>query len=309
MNPATPGSPQPTSDRFTLIRRLAYLATGLSFALIVLGGIVRITGSGMGCGDDWPKCNGEWFPPLDFATFIEIFHRWVAALVSLVVLATTAVAWWRHRAEPRVLWPATLATALLVTQVLLGAVTVKLELPPAVVILHFLNALLLMTAVLLTALRAYPAGQKSSRHPTHGLAWITAVVGFAAVLLGANVANLDAGPACLGFPLCHGGGLPPAGTLGLVHWVHRIAAYGFVALAVTLLVKARHPGGVAFRNLRQAILLVTGLVLVQIGIAAAMVLQLLPPSLRALHLMAGTAIWGALVVMMHHSARPMDRPV
>jgi heme A synthase len=80
-----------------VVRRLAYLATALAFALIVLGGIVRITGSGMGCGEDWPKCNGEWFPPLDFATFVEIFHRWVAALVSIAVLATAAVAWWRHR--------------------------------------------------------------------------------------------------------------------------------------------------------------------------------------------------------------------
>ncbi|NNG15027.1 MAG: heme A synthase [Gemmatimonadales bacterium] len=307
MNSPTPDSPPLAGDRFTMVRRLAYLATALSFGLIVLGGIVRITGSGMGCGDDWPKCNGEWFPPLDFATFIEIFHRWVAALVSVVVVATAAAAWWRHRSEPRVLWPATLGTVLLVTQVLLGAVTVKLELPPAVVIVHFTNAVLLITAVLVTGLRARPAPETTTpadRHPTHGLAWTTALVGFAAVLLGANVANLDAGPACLGFPLCYGGVLPPSGTLGLVHWIHRIVAYGFLALAFTLLVKTRKPADVAFRNLRLAVAVAAGLAVIQIGIAAAMVLQLLPPGLRGFHLMAGTAIWGALVVMVHHSARP-----
>jgi heme A synthase len=293
-----------------VVRRLAYLATTLAFALIVLGGIVRITGSGMGCGDDWPKCNGEWFPPLDFPTFVEIFHRWVAALVSIAVLATAAAAWRRHRDKPRVLLPATLGAVLLVTQVLLGAVTVKLELPPAVVILHFVNALLLLTAVLVTALRARPAaeaGAPSNRHPTRGLVWTTAVVGFAAVLLGANVANLDAGPACLGFPFCHGGILPPSGTLGLVHWIHRFIAYGFLALAITLFVKTRRPEDVAFRNLRLSVVVAAALALIQIGIAAAMVLQLLPPSLRGLHLLAGTAIWGALVVMLHHSARPAKR--
>ena len=58
----------------------------LAFGLIVLGGVVRITGSGMGCGDHWPLCNGEWFPPLDLPTMIEIGHRWAAALVSMVVL-------------------------------------------------------------------------------------------------------------------------------------------------------------------------------------------------------------------------------
>ncbi len=221
-------------------------------------------------------------------------------------LATGAVAWWRHRSEPRLLLPATLGAVLLVTQVLLGAVTVKLELPPAVVIVHFVNALLLMTAVLVTALRARPAAEAaapSTWHPTHGLVWITSLMGFGAVILGANVANFDAGPACLGFPFCHGGVLPPSGTLGLVHWIHRVVAYGFLALVLTLLVKTRGPDDVAFRNLRLSVAVAVALALSQIGIAAAMVLQLLPPSLRVLHLLAGTAIWGVLVVMVHHSGR------
>ena len=85
----------------------------------------------MGCGDHWPRCNGEWFPPLDLPTMIEIGHRWAAALVSLSVLAIAVVAWIRHRADSRALRrPATLALVLLVVQVLLGAVTVKLALPP-----------------------------------------------------------------------------------------------------------------------------------------------------------------------------------
>src|SRR5919112_6081813 len=119
----------PPLDPNRVLRRLAWLGAGLAFGLIVLGGVVRITGSGMGCGDHWPRCNGEWFPPLDLPTAIEIGHRWAAALVSLFVFAAGAVAWWRHRAE-RALWrPAALAVLLLVAQVLLGAVTVKLRLP------------------------------------------------------------------------------------------------------------------------------------------------------------------------------------
>src|SRR6476469_10450219 len=92
-----------------LLRRLAWTGAALAFGLIVLGGVVRITGSGMGCGDHWPRCDGEWFPPLDLPTLIEISHRWVAALVSLVVLGVTSVAWIKHRAEPNLRKPATLA--------------------------------------------------------------------------------------------------------------------------------------------------------------------------------------------------------
>src|SRR5918912_1588914 len=92
-----------TDDRTRFLRRLAWAGAGLTFGLIVLGGVVRITGSGMGCGDHWPLCDGQWFPPLDLPTLIEIAHRWVAALVSLVVLAVAGVAWRRHRREPALL--------------------------------------------------------------------------------------------------------------------------------------------------------------------------------------------------------------
>ncbi|MEE8267343.1 MAG: COX15/CtaA family protein, partial [Gemmatimonadales bacterium] len=83
------------SARATL-RRTAWAGVALTLALIVLGGVVRITGSGMGCGDYWPRCNGEWFPALDLPTFIEIFHRWVAALVSILVVAAAWIALRRH---------------------------------------------------------------------------------------------------------------------------------------------------------------------------------------------------------------------
>src|SRR4051812_5196346 len=120
----------------TLVRRLAWTGAVLALGLIVLGGVVRITGSGMGCGDHWPRCDGEWFPPLDLPTMIEIGHRWAAALVSIVVLAVAAVGWSRHRSDPYLRNPATLALGLLVVQVLLGAVTVKLALPAWIVITH-----------------------------------------------------------------------------------------------------------------------------------------------------------------------------
>src|SRR3954463_6366403 len=136
------------------IRRLAWLGAGLVAGLIVLGGVVRITGSGMGCGDHWPLCDGQWFPPLDLPTLIEIGHRWAAALVSLVVVGMTIFAWVRHRDDSRLRTPATLATVLLILQVLLGAVTVKLALPPWVIITHLANAMVLLAVLIVTALRA-----------------------------------------------------------------------------------------------------------------------------------------------------------
>ena len=290
----------------TLLRRLAWTGAVLAFGLIVLGGVVRITGSGMGCGDHWPLCDGQWFPPLDLPTLIEIGHRWAAALVSVMVLATATVAWRRHRTEPRLRNPATLALILLVVQVLLGAVTVKLELPPWVVITHLANAMVLLAVMLVTALRAQesvPPLSPGSRHAAHSLVLGTTGLGFVVILFGAQVANLHAGLLCLGFPLCNDALLPSPAPLAWLPWAHRLVAFAFLGLVLVLNLRLRTRADSAGRLLGRCAGAVLAIALLQIGVGAAMVLQLLPPSLRAAHLMVGALLWGALVVLTFHSRR------
>jgi len=292
-----------------LYRRVAWTAAISAFVLVVLGGIVRITGSGMGCGDHWPKCNGEWFPPLDLPTMIEIGHRWAAALVSILVVGLAAVAWKKHRQEPRLFRPALLAVVLLVVQVLLGAVTVKLALPPEVVIVHLANAMVLLATLLVAGLRSQrDGGQEGQRdnttalRPSYPLALFAAGFGFTVVLLGALVANYHAGFVCQGFPLCSGSLLPPRTPFGAIHWIHRVAAFGFLAYMGWLVLKLKRDDSPLLLPASMVLMLV----LAQVGIAAAMVLSLLPTGLRALHLMMGTAIWASLVTLVWLS-RSSDR--
>jgi protoheme IX farnesyltransferase len=291
------------------LRRAALGGAALATGLIVLGGVVRITGSGMGCGDHWPLCDGEWFPPLDLPTMIEIGHRWAAALVSVAVFAVTFLAWRRHRTEPALLRPAVLASVLLVVQVLLGAVTVKLVLPPWVVITHFANAMLLLLTLLVVGLRAGkdPASRAplppDARHSRHGLVLATAGLGFVVILFGAQVANFDAGLLCLGFPLCNGSALPPEAPLAVLHWAHRALALVFVVVVGVMVAAVSRHASPASRQLRRWAALVLAATVGQIGVAAAMILSLLPTELRALHLLVGTLVWVALVVLVFHSAR------
>ncbi len=249
----------------------------------------------MGCGDHWPKCNGEWFPPLDLPTMIEIGHRWAAALVSVMVFALAGLAWTKYRSQPKLRNPATLAAVLLIVQVLLGAVTVKLELPPEVVILHLGNAMLLLGTLMVAGLRAgRPAG---APRPAYGPALIGAAFGLAVVLLGALVANYHAGFVCQGFPLCSGSLLPPPTRFGTIHWVHRVAAFGFLAYLGWLAFRVRRDRP----SLGLPVAMILLMAVAQVGIAAAMVLYLLPGGLRALHLLMGTAIWAGLVVLVQLS--------
>ena len=287
---------------------MAWTSAISAFALIVLGGIVRITGSGMGCGDHWPKCNGQWFPPLDLPTMIEIGHRWAAALGSILVLTLALVAWGKHRREPRLFRPAMLALFLLVIQVLLGAITVKLALPPEVVIVHLGNAMVLLATLLVAALRS-AAGRRDGETaggnvedriavpPSRRSALFAAGFGLVVVLLGALVANYHAGFVCQGFPLCSGSILPPRTAFGAVHWIHRVAAFGFLGYMVWFVLKLKRQDSPLLLPASMVLMLV----LAQVGIAAAMVLTLLPTGLRALHLMMGTAIWASLVTLVWFS--------
>lgn len=272
---------------------LVWTAAACTYLLIVLGGVVRITGSGLGCGDHWPVCNGRLFPPLDdIKTLIEWTHRLVAALVSALVAGVAAATWWLRRSggsgERSV--PGRLgywALALLVVQVLLGAITVKLDLPPWTVILHLGTAMTLFAVLLVAATGPAPA-------PPVRAGMTAAALGFVTVLLGALVANLGAASACFGFPLCNGQLIPAGNYLQYLHWTHRLLAYGLAVYVAVSAYRTRSRGAVA----------VLGLIVIQVGIAAAMVLGGLPPALQVAHLAAGTAVWAALVLASTNRERP-----
>src|SRR2546430_17306360 len=83
------------------LRRLGLVALFLGFMQVVFGAIVRITGSGLGCGEHWPDCYGSFTPAhRGAALLIEISHRYGAAALSLAVLALFIAAWMKRDAEP-----------------------------------------------------------------------------------------------------------------------------------------------------------------------------------------------------------------
>jgi heme o synthase len=313
-----------TGDDARLYRRVAVAAVILTVGLITLGGVVRITGSGMGCGDHWPLCNGRIFPNLsDTLEVIEWSHRWVAALLSGTIVALTLVAWGRHRRQPALRNPALLAVLVLALQVLLGAVTVKLGTAAPAVVIHLTNAMVLLAVLTVCWLRsAAPTTPGASAGVVGTTRWVapargqpgdgtvgtaipalTAALGFLAILAGAFVANYNAGVYCLGFPLCGGELAPPATMLGRVQWMHRLLAFTFLGFAIATYAWSRRLSGEGSRPVRRAALAVLGSTLAQIAVAAAMILQLLPTSLRAMHLLVGSVVWVSLVLLLFRVRR------
>jgi heme a synthase len=273
--------------------RLAWSAAAATYLLIVLGAIVRITGSGLGCGEHWPLCNGRLFPPMsDLGAVIEWNHRLVALLVSVLVVALAGYSSWKARDAGWGMRDGTarlslLALGLLALQVALGAVTVKLALPAWSVVLHLGTAMLLLATLLIIARQAaLTPGTPGTPGCRPGL--VIPALAFATVLMGALTANLGAASACLGFPLCNRQLFPTGNWLQDVHWAHRLLGFALLITLAWWAWRTRRPGPMA----------ALGLALAQIGIAAAMVLLALPPppALQAAHAAVGTALWGAVVL-------------
>lgn len=272
---------------------LAWAAAVCTYLLIVLGAVVRITGSGLGCGEHWPLCNGHLFPPLDdIGTVIEWSHRLAAALVTGLVVALAVYTWW-YRVPSKLPY---VATGLLALQIALGAVTVKLALPPWTVVLHLGTAMLLLATLLIIATwrRSSPPDPLSALR--RGGTAVLVPLAFVTVLFGALTANLGAASACGGFPLCNGQVWTSAGPLAVVHWTHRLLAYSLTIVAAIWAARSRRTG--------PAVVLL--MIVLQIIVGATMVLHGLPRALQAVHVAVGAAVWASVVLASLFSLAPQN---
>ena len=296
----------------TALRRLSILSLLLGIGQVVFGAIVRITGSGMGCGDHWPKCQGHWFPPLARTDLvIEVTHRYIAATLSVAIIALLVTALLR-RAAPGVsgrggvLRAAGLATSLVVAAALFGAVTVKLELGNKFVIVTHLAIAMTLLAVLVSAtmraggLGASSASVGSASQKTWRGARAALGLAFGVLVLGAFTAHVPgANSSCIGFPLCRGS-LLPDGTQH-IQFTHRILAFLLFFHLLGLAIAVRRRGEA--RLIIRAAAVAFGAVLAQLIVAAMLVEMQLPPLLRSLHQAAGTLVWVAVVVLALLSRR------
>src|SRR5215467_11658954 len=105
----------------SISRRLFLLAAIFAYLQIALGGIVRVSGSGLGC-PDWPLCHGRPYPPANLSSIIEYSHRTVGAITGVLIIAAVVAAWvvFRNR-RPIVAWMATASLAAVAVEGGLGS--------------------------------------------------------------------------------------------------------------------------------------------------------------------------------------------
>jgi cytochrome c oxidase assembly protein subunit 15 len=318
-------------------RTLVVATTFLAFVVVVVGAYVRLMDAGLGC-PDWPGCYGELSPAHaheDIAKAVqaqggehgpvslrkawkEMFHRYLAGALGLLILAIAIVAWRSHRVHAG---SAILPTALLILvmlQAALGMWTVTLLLKPAIVTLHLLGGMATLSLLVWLSLRQLAIRAPADARATHRLrpwAALALAIVLGQIALGGWVSSNYAALACVDFPTCHGAWLPPmdfrhgfqlvrelgktaAGThlayeaLTAIHWSHRLGALVtllFVGALAVALIRVR---GAAMYGAFLAMLLA-----VQVGLGIANVVSGLPLAVAVAHNAAAALLLVTLVVI------------
>jgi cytochrome c oxidase assembly protein subunit 15 len=307
----TAGSNRSPSSLSRLLPPYAALVVGFMVLVILEGAIVRATGSGAGCGNHWPLCNGDFFPHHPrLATVIEYTHR------SMTGLCTTLVALligWTFLARPRgararraVVWTG----ILLITEAILGAILVKggyvennaSDMRVVMQCIHFTNTMLLLAAITVTWWwlrdnRPQPTLPLDPR--ARSVAWLS--------LLATLFVGATGSVAALADTL-----FPPTSVqaaflqdfasnsplLVRMRWLHPASALIALACAIWLALQVRSALG----------RLVLGLIAAQLFLGAADVLLLAPTWMQVLHLLGADLYWIALVAACASVLAPQPLP-
>ncbi len=299
----------------------------LVFVLIVWGGIVRLTGSGLSI-PTWPLAEGgRVIPPPETRTMIEFAHRVLAMSVGFATLGLAIAVYARARYRAALGWPMAIALILLALQIVMGGRVVLEELGVQRVVAHLLLAFLFFAVLLRMTLRAQDvaraevvsalagapdAGQatgevnggtldvrrikglKALSHAAAGLVFLQAG-------LGAWVSSSGASLACTDFPTCHGTLFPRMEGLVGIHYAHRLGAY--LIFAVVLALSIRAVTVPLPPRARWPLRLAGVLVALQVLLGIANVVLAVPLAVGAGHLATALALFGTLLVSNHELAR------
>lgn len=306
----------------TALRATSLVAILLTFAMIVLGAVIRTTGSGMSC-PDWPTCYGHWVPlPSDLEgipnlgySYAQVLYEWVHRLIAGVILGPLVLlvgilAFRRRDQAPRLGWAGPLAVALLIVQATLGAVTVFESNSPWSVAVHLGNAL-----VLLVVLIAVHDASRVRRPAVAAAARLATLAGGAlglallAMMSAAMTAKSGASLACTAWPLCELGTAVDWGDFGVrIHMSHRVLA-GLFALAVLLLAIGVTREPAADPGLRRRSWLALGLVTLQVGFGALVIVLEVPVWKAVLHQATGVLTFVVVADLFWRARGASRRPL
>jgi heme a synthase len=310
--PSTPvarQAPPPWSMRPTTFRWLAILTTVFVYAQISLGAAVRVSGSGLGCGNDWPLCRGRILPPANTHAIVEYAHRTVGSITGALLIGAVLVGWltFRHR-QPLIVRLVASATGLIVLEGLLGALVVFKDLSGALVLAHLAVALALMGLLIGASILAVPGSGNPTSRTFRKLTLLAAALTYILLLTGAGVVATGADEVCKSWPFCNRGLGSNFDGVVLYATLHRLAA-GLVGLFLvwTLCTAVYRWRSVPRLTSAAGATLILLVVQMAIGYPTAVSHNL--SLIAGLHVAAATAVWCGVVATAVLSHNPSSIPL
>jgi heme A synthase len=304
-----------TTKRF---ERYIWIVLGYTIIVILWGAFVRATGSGAGCGNHWPLCNGEVIPrePL-LETIIEISHRLTSGLLLIMIVGLTFFSFRLYPKGHIVRRGGVLTLVLVIIEALFGAALVLLELVAHnasltrgfSTSLHLVNTLVLVGAITLTGMWARGIAAPDFKGRGRMLTWV--IIGVVmTLLLGAS-----GGIAALGdtlFPVTtFAEGLAQdvdmtANVLLRLRVLHPVIAIatGIVMVVVSQVIAQMNP----VAGTRQASRVLLAAYVGQLALGTVNMVLLAPIPIQLLHLLLADVIWIAFVVLVGLALQRESRP-
>ena len=294
--------------RLTSVQRLALWTTATTYFLILVGGLVRASGAGLGC-PDWPRCFGSWIPPASAASlppqfdpsqfnpvllWTEYVNRLLGASVGILIFATAISAWRHHRRDPHILWTTIAAFLLVGFEGWLGGRVVAHELAAWIVTAHLIVAIIIVQLLLYAT---YASGVTSAKSATGA----KGATGAIAVLIALTLLQAGVGTQVRGAvdnALDSGIARELAiGTVGRLDFIHRDLAFVVLmaATVVTLWLLSKRSPLVSWAFV---VLALAGL---QIAVGLYMAYGYLLPAAQVAHLTVSSLLLGAETVLWLNS--------
>lgn len=291
--------------------RSALTSTILSYLLIFVGGLVRVSGSGLGC-PDWPKCFGRWVPPtnieqipahIDSTAFnivlawIEYGNRTLGVIVGISILLMTAIAVIYFRKNNKILFSSLLSLFLVIFNGGLGAIVVSSILNPFIVSLHMILALFLVSVLSYTTIESYKiidtnkfTNMYLSKKISTSLIllWIFIVI---EILLGTGIrTNIEL--IAIDNPLFSKGEL--LSSLNSYKYLHSILGFSLLFLSIYLCYLFKDD----FLGLsKQLVLFIFGMIMFQIFLGELMIFFELPQLTRLFHTWGSSWLVGIIIIL------------
>lgn len=276
-----------------LVRSLAVATLVANILIVVTGGAVRLTASGLGC-PEWPLCTADSLvttPEMGVHGIIEFGNRLLTFVLAAIAFGMLASVWKSRRTRPDLMWLSVAALAGIPAQAFIGGITVWTGLNPWVVGLHFIVSMVIISVAVVLVNRAWlsPAGVNAvhaplADRPLRPVIWAMGILSAITVVLGVMVTG--SGPHAGDHGAARNGLNPD-----LITRLHVVPVYLLVfATAVALYLVYRRTADI---RLRSSLVLFTAVVLAQAVIGYVQHFLHLPVVLVALHMLGASLLTAA----------------